>query len=143
MQVVIEIPYIFVQTTLYGVVVYAMIGFDWTADKFFWYIFFMYFTLLYYTFYGMMAVAVTPNHHIAAIVSSSFYLIWMLFSGFIIPKTVSFTFAPCIFLESELITQHSEFSSCNRGFQCDGDGTVTFALLLGLCTGWLLHSLET
>ncbi|KAH7846162.1 hypothetical protein Vadar_010629 [Vaccinium darrowii] len=86
-QVVIEIPYIFVQTTLYGVVVYAMIGFDWTADKFFWYIFFMYFTLLYYTFYGMMTVAVTPNHHIAAIVASSFYLIWMLFSGFIIPKT--------------------------------------------------------
>ncbi|XP_058208545.1 pleiotropic drug resistance protein 1-like isoform X2 [Rhododendron vialii] len=86
-QVVIEIPYIFVQTAIYGVIVYAMIGFDWTADKFFWYIFFMYFTLLYYTFYGMMAVAVTPNHHIAAIVSSSFYLIWMLFSGFIIPST--------------------------------------------------------
>ncbi|KAG5551933.1 hypothetical protein RHGRI_010140 [Rhododendron griersonianum] len=86
-QVVIEIPYIFVQTAIYGVIVYAMIGFDWTAYKFFWYIFFMYFTLLYYTFYGMMAVAVTPNHHIAAIVSSSFYLIWMIFSGFIIPSS--------------------------------------------------------
>ncbi|KAI8558577.1 hypothetical protein RHMOL_Rhmol04G0105600 [Rhododendron molle] len=86
-QVVIEIPYIFVQTAIYGVIVYSMIGFDWTADKFFWYIFFMYFTLLYYTFYGMMAVAVTPNHHIAAIVSTAFYMIWMLFSGFIIPST--------------------------------------------------------
>ena len=91
MQVVIELPYIFVQTIIYGVIVYAMIGFDWTAAKFFWYLFFMYFTLLYFTFYGMMAVAVTPNHNIAAIVSSAFYLIWNLFSGFIIPKSVSFT----------------------------------------------------
>uniref|UniRef100_A0A2N9H7W4 ABC transporter domain-containing protein n=1 Tax=Fagus sylvatica TaxID=28930 RepID=A0A2N9H7W4_FAGSY len=86
-QVVIELPYIFVQTIIYGVIVYAMIGFDWTVSKFFWYIFFMYFTFLYFTFYGMMAVAVTPNHNISAIVSSAFYAIWNLFSGFIIPRT--------------------------------------------------------
>ncbi|MBA0658554.1 hypothetical protein Goklo_010752 [Gossypium klotzschianum] len=85
-QVVIEIPYIFVQASVYGVIVYSMIGFEWTAAKFFWYIFFMLFTLLYFTFYGMMAVAVTPNSHIAAIVSSAFYGLWNLFSGFIIPR---------------------------------------------------------
>ncbi|KAL7166187.1 hypothetical protein ACSBR2_036964 [Camellia fascicularis] len=85
-QVVIEIPYIFVQTLIYGVIVYAMIGFEWTVAKFLWYLFFMYFTLLYYTFYGMMTVAVTPNHNIASIVSSAFYVLWNLFSGFIIPK---------------------------------------------------------
>ncbi|PON90757.1 ABC type transporter protein [Trema orientale] len=86
-QVVIELPYIFVQTIIYGVIVYAMIGFEWTVAKFFWYLFFMYFTFLYFTFYGMMTVAVTPNHNIAAIVSSAFYAIWNLFSGFIIPRT--------------------------------------------------------
>ncbi|XP_010254256.1 PREDICTED: pleiotropic drug resistance protein 1-like [Nelumbo nucifera] len=86
-QVMIELPHIFVQASVYGVIVYAMIGFEWTAAKFFWHIFFMYFTLLYFTFYGMMAVAVTPNHNIAAIVSSAFYLIWNLFSGFIVPRT--------------------------------------------------------
>ncbi|KAI7987446.1 Pleiotropic drug resistance protein 1 [Camellia lanceoleosa] len=86
-QVVIELPYIFVQTLIYGVIVYAMIGFEWTVAKFLWYLFFMYFTLLYFTFYGMMTVAVTPNHNIASIVSSAFYGIWILFSGFIIPKT--------------------------------------------------------
>ncbi|KAL6296586.1 hypothetical protein ACE6H2_004728 [Prunus campanulata] len=86
-QVVIELPYIFVQTIIYGVIVYAMIGFDWTVTKFLWYLFFMYFTFLYFTFYGMMTVAVTPNHNIAAIVSSAFYAIWNLFSGFIIPRT--------------------------------------------------------
>ncbi|KAJ7951847.1 Pleiotropic drug resistance ABC transporter [Quillaja saponaria] len=85
-QVVIELPYIFAQAVVYGLIVYAMIGFEWTAAKFFWYLFFMYFTLLYFTFYGMMAVAVTPNHHIAAIVSSAFYGIWNIFSGFIVPR---------------------------------------------------------
>ncbi|KAI3792019.1 hypothetical protein L2E82_05888 [Cichorium intybus] len=86
-QVVIEIPYIFVQTIVYGIIVYAMIGFEWTVVKFFWYLFFMYFTFLYFTFYGMMTVAVTPNHNFAAIISSAFYAIWNLFSGFIVPKT--------------------------------------------------------
>lgn len=91
MQVFIELPYIFVQTVIYGIIVYAMIGFDWTVSKFFWYIFFMYFTFLYFTFYGMMTVAVTPNHNIAAIISSAFYAIWNVFSGFVIPRTVSFS----------------------------------------------------
>ncbi|KAI3468295.1 hypothetical protein Pfo_024958 [Paulownia fortunei] len=86
-QVVIELPHLLIQTLIYGVIVYAMIGFDWTVAKFFWYIFFMYFTFLYFTLYGMMTVAVTPNHNIAAIISSAFYAIWNLFSGFIIPKT--------------------------------------------------------
>lgn len=89
MQVVIELPYILVQTVTYGVIVYSMIGFEWTVAKFFWYLFFMYCTFLYFTYYGMMTVAVTPNHSIAAIVASTFYALWNLFSGFIIPKTVS------------------------------------------------------
>lgn len=84
----IELPYIFIQTIIYGVIVYAMIGFEWTVAKFIWYLFFMYFTLLYFTLYGMMTVAVTPNHSIAAIISSAFYAVWNLFSGFIVPKTV-------------------------------------------------------
>ncbi|KAH6816231.1 pleiotropic drug resistance 12 [Perilla frutescens var. frutescens] len=86
-QVIVELPHIFTQTLIYGIIVYSMIGFEWTVVKFFWYIFFTYFTLLYFTLYGMMTVAVTPNHNIAAIVSSAFYGIWNIFSGFIIPKT--------------------------------------------------------
>ncbi|CAN1121568.1 Pleiotropic drug resistance protein 1 [Linum perenne] len=85
-QVLIEIPYVFCQALVYGLLVYSMIGFEWTMAKFFWYLFFMYFTLLYFTFYGMMAVAVTPNQHIASIVSSAFYSLWNLFSGFIVPR---------------------------------------------------------
>ncbi|KAE9586977.1 putative xenobiotic-transporting ATPase [Lupinus albus] len=85
-QIAIEIPYIFIQTVVYGIIVYAMIGFEWTANKFFWYLFFMFFTFLYFTFYGMMAVGATPDQNIAAITSFAFYLIWNLFSGFIIPQ---------------------------------------------------------
>ncbi|RVW77075.1 Pleiotropic drug resistance protein 1 [Vitis vinifera] len=85
-QALVEIPYVFSQAVVYGVIVYAMIGFEWTAAKFFWYLFFMFFSLLYFTFYGMMAVAATPNQHIAAIVASSFYTLWNLFSGFIVPR---------------------------------------------------------
>ncbi|KAF5453196.1 hypothetical protein F2P56_028115, partial [Juglans regia] len=85
-QVAIEIPYVFMQSAVYGIIVYAMIGFEWTAAKFFWYLFFMFFTLLYFTFYGMMSVAFTPNHHIASIVSAAFYGIWNLFTGFIVPR---------------------------------------------------------
>lgn len=37
----------------------------------------------------MMAVAMTPNSDIAAIVATAFYAIWNLFAGFIIPRPVS------------------------------------------------------
>ncbi|XP_016462750.1 pleiotropic drug resistance protein 1-like [Nicotiana tabacum] len=85
-QIVIEIPYVFVQAAVYGLIVYAMIGFEWTAAKFFWYFFFMYFTLLYFTFYGMMTVAISPNQNVASIVAAFFYAAWNLFSGFIVPR---------------------------------------------------------
>ncbi|KAL5562676.1 hypothetical protein UlMin_032423 [Ulmus minor] len=86
-QVIIEIPYVFVQAAIYSILVYAMIGFEWTINKFCWYLFFTYFSLLYFTFYGMMTVAMTPNYQLATIISSAFYGIWNLFSGFVIPRT--------------------------------------------------------
>ncbi|AES81581.2 putative monosaccharide-transporting ATPase [Medicago truncatula] len=85
-QVLIELPYVFVQAVVYGIIVYAMIGLEWSVVKFSYFLFFMYFTFLYYTYYGMMSVALTPNNHISIIVSSAFYSIWNLFSGFIVPR---------------------------------------------------------
>ncbi|GLT70614.1 hypothetical protein SLA2020_426820 [Shorea laevis] len=84
-QVVIEFPYVFAQTIVYGSIFYSMASFEWTFLKFIWYIFFMYFTLLYFTFYGMMTTAITPNHNVAAIIAAPFYMLWNLFSGFMIP----------------------------------------------------------
>lgn len=88
MQVLIEIPHIVLQTVIYGVLVYSMIGFDWKVAKFLWYMFFTFFTFLYFTYYGMMAVAMTPNSDIASIVAAAFYAIWNIFAGFIIPRPV-------------------------------------------------------
>ncbi|GLJ44167.1 hypothetical protein SUGI_0921640 [Cryptomeria japonica] len=86
-QAAIEVPYVLFQAVIYSVLVYAMINFEWSAIKFFWYLFFSYFTFLYFTYYGMMTVALTPNHNFAAIVSSAFYALWNLFAGFLIPRT--------------------------------------------------------
>ncbi|GAB4850125.1 transcription factor [Ancistrocladus abbreviatus] len=85
-QALIEVPYIFIQAIVYGTIMFAMIGFEWSAAKFFWYLFFMFFTLLYFTYYGMMTVAITPNQHIANMVAAAFFSLWNLFSGFIMPR---------------------------------------------------------
>ncbi|XP_024525813.1 ABC transporter G family member 31 [Selaginella moellendorffii] len=85
-QGAIELPYIFVQTLLYGVVTYGMVQFELLLVKFLWYLFFMFVTLAYFTLYGMMAVGLTPSQQLASVVSSAFYSLWNLFSGFFIPK---------------------------------------------------------
>ncbi|OMO57995.1 ABC-2 type transporter [Corchorus olitorius] len=84
-QVAIEFPYVFAQSVIYCSIFYSMAAFEWTVTKFIWYLFFMYFTLLFFTFYGMMTTAVTPNHNVAAIIAAPFYMLWNLFSGFMIP----------------------------------------------------------
>ncbi|KAE8705821.1 Pleiotropic drug resistance protein 3 [Hibiscus syriacus] len=84
-QVAIEFPYAFAQSVIYCSIFYSMASFEWNALKFIWYFFFMYTTLLYFTFYGMMTTAVTPNHNVAAIIAAPFYMLWNLFSGFMIP----------------------------------------------------------
>lgn len=84
--VTVEFPYILVQSLIYGSIFYSLGSFEWTAAKFLWYLFFMYFTLLYFTFYGMMTTAITPNHTIAPIIAAPFYTLWNLFCGFMIPR---------------------------------------------------------
>ncbi|XP_059660861.1 ABC transporter G family member 31 [Cornus florida] len=85
-QGLVELPYITVQTVLYGVITYFMINFERTVGKFFLYIMFMFLTFTYFTFYGMMAVGLTPSQHLASVVSSAFYSLWNLLSGFLVPK---------------------------------------------------------
>ena len=43
-------------------------------------------TLLYFTYYGVAGVAITPNLMMAAILSGAFYGLMNLFAGFVIPK---------------------------------------------------------
>ncbi|XP_042048272.1 ABC transporter G family member 29-like [Salvia splendens] len=84
-QVITEIPYVFVQTTYYTLIVYAMVRFEWEPIKFLWFFFVNFFSFLYFTYFGMMNVSTTPNLHLAAVVSNAFYSVFNLFSGFYIP----------------------------------------------------------
>lgn len=85
-QMVVEIPYILFQTLYYTPIVYSMVKFEWSADKFFWFFYVNFFTNLYFTYYGMMTVAITPNHQVAAIFAGAFYALFNLFSSFFIPR---------------------------------------------------------
>ncbi|KAI4352599.1 hypothetical protein L6164_006835 [Bauhinia variegata] len=86
-QVAVEVIYVAIQTLAYSLILYSMIGFQPQVDKFLWFYYFIFMCFLYFTLYGMMSVALTPNHHIAAIVMSFFISFWNLFSGFLIPRT--------------------------------------------------------
>lgn len=88
MQVAIEAIYVAFQTLIYSLLLYSMIGFPWKAENFLWFYFFIYMCFMYFTLYGMMLLALTPGHQIAAIVMSFFLSFWNLFSGFLIPRKV-------------------------------------------------------
>ncbi|KAH0772358.1 hypothetical protein KY290_016339 [Solanum tuberosum] len=85
-QGLIEIPYVMIQTLIYGIITYFMINFEREAGKFFLYILFMFLTFMYFTFSGMMIVGLTPTQHLAAIISSAIFSLWNLMSGFLVPK---------------------------------------------------------
>ena len=91
-----------------------MAAFDWTILKFIWYIFFMYFTLLYFTFYGMMTTAITPNHNVGAIIAAPFYMLWNLFSGFMIPHKVTLTISYIFLVVIFTILLHNSISRKNK-----------------------------
>ncbi|KAL5845833.1 hypothetical protein ACOSQ3_009357 [Xanthoceras sorbifolium] len=68
----------------------AFIQPDNFPGKFFLYILFMFLTFTYFTCYGMMAVGLTPDSDLAAVISSASYSLWNLLSGFLVAKPVWF-----------------------------------------------------
>ncbi|KAJ1700093.1 hypothetical protein LUZ63_008605 [Rhynchospora breviuscula] len=84
-QVAIEIPYIFVQTALFVVIVFPSIGFTWCAAKFFWFFYVMFFSLLFYVYLGMMLTALMPTLLLAKVLGSVYHTLSNLFSGYILP----------------------------------------------------------
>ncbi|XP_062167430.1 ABC transporter G family member 39 isoform X2 [Alnus glutinosa] len=85
-QVAIETIYVAIQTFIYTLLLYSMIGFEWKTGKFLWFYYYIFMCFVYFTMYGMMVVALTPGHQIAAICMSFFLSFWNLFSGFLIPR---------------------------------------------------------
>ncbi|CAI0469255.1 unnamed protein product [Linum tenue] len=88
-QVSIEAIYVFVQTAIYHVVLYSLVGFEWQVGKFLLFFYYIYMAFVYFTLFGMMLIALTPGHQIAAISMSFFLSFWNLFAGFLIPRDTS------------------------------------------------------
>ncbi|XP_057537710.1 ABC transporter G family member 42-like [Amaranthus tricolor] len=116
-QVVVEVPYIFIQAAYYSIIVYAMMSFQWTAGKFFWFFFITLFSFLYFTYYGMMTVSITPNHQVASVFAAAFYALFNLFSGFFIPR-------PCV----TKYKYRFDWLRFFRGYRNGGYGTTGSAL---------------
>ncbi|XP_020575297.1 ABC transporter G family member 42-like [Phalaenopsis equestris] len=85
-QVVVEIPYVLFQAFYYTLVVYYMMSFQLTAMKFLWFFSISFISFLYFTYYGMLSAAVSPNLQVSAIISTSIFFFFDLFSGFFIRR---------------------------------------------------------
>ncbi|XP_059437806.1 pleiotropic drug resistance protein 3-like [Corylus avellana] len=85
-QVIVEVPYLFTETAIFVIITYPMIGYYGSAYKVFWYFYAIFCSLLYFNYMGMLLVSMTPNFMIAGILSSAFYTIFNLFSGFLMPE---------------------------------------------------------
>ncbi|KAH7352813.1 hypothetical protein KP509_19G065500 [Ceratopteris richardii] len=85
-QAAIEIPYCFLQSAVYTLIIYALVNFHWSAVKFFYFFYFTFFVLLLFTYFGFMTVAITPDIYISTIITAGFLSLWNLFSGFMIPR---------------------------------------------------------
>jgi hypothetical protein len=90
-QTTVEIIYNILQGCLYTIVIYSMIGYEWKADKFLYFLFFIISSFNYFTLFGMMLVALTPSAMFANILASFAMPLWNLFAGFLIARMVSKT----------------------------------------------------
>ncbi|KAI4348999.1 hypothetical protein L6164_009658 [Bauhinia variegata] len=86
-QVAIEAIYNAIQAVIYAFILYSMMGFEWKAVNFLWFYYYVLMNFIYFTLYGMMLVALTPAHQIAAVCMSFFMSFWNLFSGFLVLRT--------------------------------------------------------
>ncbi|GAY57257.1 hypothetical protein CUMW_178040 [Citrus unshiu] len=84
-QVTVEIPYLLIQALAYVIISYPMIGYYGSAYKVFWNFYAMFCTMMFYNYLGMLLVSLTPNFMIVSILSTVFYTLFNLFSGFLIP----------------------------------------------------------
>ncbi|CAD6207791.1 unnamed protein product [Miscanthus lutarioriparius] len=85
-QTCVEVIYNVLQGILYTVIIYAMIGYNWKADKFFYFLFFITASFNYFTLFGMMLVACTPSALLANIFITFALPLWNLFAGFLIVR---------------------------------------------------------
>ncbi|WVZ66097.1 hypothetical protein U9M48_015371 [Paspalum notatum var. saurae] len=82
----VELVYNIAQGILYTVPIYAMIGYEWKADKFFYFLFFITACFVYFTLCGAMLITCTPSQILASILVSFTLTGWNIFAGFLVPR---------------------------------------------------------
>ncbi|KAG0452254.1 hypothetical protein HPP92_025803 [Vanilla planifolia] len=140
-QLSIEIIYIAVQSFVYTILLFSMIDFGWTAEKFLWYLFFIFMCFIYFALYGMMAVAITPSYQVAGIVSSFFYSFWNLFCGFALPRKLMPVWWRWMFWASPVSWTIyglfvSQFGDLDNMVQIPGEGSLDMKTFLNLKLGY-------
>ncbi|KAL6656651.1 hypothetical protein ACP70R_004431 [Stipagrostis hirtigluma subsp. patula] len=83
---IVEFVYNAAQGILYTILIYAMIGYEWKADKFFYFLFFIIASFVYITTYGAMLITCTPSQMLASILVSFTLTQWNIFAGFLITR---------------------------------------------------------
>ncbi|XP_057534339.1 ABC transporter G family member 39-like isoform X3 [Amaranthus tricolor] len=86
-QLAIEAMYLAIVNVVYCVLLYSMIGYEWTIGKFLLFYYFIFMCFTYYTTFGMMLVSLTPRPEFSSILMCFFLTLWNLFAGFFLPKT--------------------------------------------------------
>ncbi|XP_012480072.1 pleiotropic drug resistance protein 3 [Gossypium raimondii] len=87
-QVIIEIPYVFLEATLFLIISYPTVNLYGSAFKVSWYCYNIFCTLLTYKYMGMAIVSLSPTYKMASVFGSYWIMIVNLFSGFLIPQPV-------------------------------------------------------
>lgn len=126
MQTVVELVYSIAQGILYTIPLYAMIGYEWKADKFFYFLFFLTCCFLYFSLFGAMLVTCTPSTMLASIVVSFSLTGWNIFAGFLAPRPVGIPVSPLVTYFTPLSCQFNFrklFHSCRRCLS-GGDGST-------------------
>ncbi|KAE8795143.1 PDR-type ABC transporter [Hordeum vulgare] len=85
-QTCVEVIYNILQGIQYTVIIYVMIGYEWKAAKFFYFLFFIISSFNYFTLFGMMLVALTSSSMLANIPIAFVLPLWNLFAGFLVAK---------------------------------------------------------
>jgi hypothetical protein len=85
----VEVVYNIAQGIIYTLPIYAMVGYEWKADKFFYFLFFLCACFIYFSLYGAMLIACTPSQMLANILVSFSLTGWNIFAGFLVPRPVS------------------------------------------------------
>ncbi|PPS10775.1 hypothetical protein GOBAR_AA09865 [Gossypium barbadense] len=85
-MVIIEIPYIFLEATLFLIISYPAVNLYESAYKVSWYFYDIFCTLLNYKYMGMAIASLSSTYQMASICGSFCITVVNLFSGFLIPQ---------------------------------------------------------